>query len=1004
MKGIEPPLHDQYLLWEDDNKIQIEATAKPGQRLCFYRSKDLVTFEPLSTKPPGLTRGLHGIIGVARLTIGSYILGIQDKAFVGMVGEYPVYRVEEILVLPWIADDSIPAKTVLESIESLKTFTCSKDFFFSYGFDITSSLEQRSTPAYQKIEGTFDRADDRFFWNKYLAADMIRLRLNRWIVPIIRGHFRSNLMIHERLCFDVILITRRSRHRAGTAKTSCGSDAQGVCANFCEIEQLVHASDNWFSHVQVRGHVPLIWIQSEGFMGRETVKVSPDKMSNTISITKHFNVLRAYYKTIMCLNLLDTSGSGSEEKKFNATYQGYVETLNWDCIKYFSSDLASESAQKFLEKIKFMLNTLSYFRQLPSGFTQSQGGIARTSDVEGLDRTQSLQILIAKHMIQMQMLELGHDLDKDNVFDREYKDLWTSTGEAIARQFKAHGLNKHSTTIDKALDIWTGQGELTVPQPERTVKTPEQGVLAIISDIRNEEFVNTWRILKWDSKKNSKEKIIALTKQAVHLFHIRGDTVVPSFHSILLEDIQSVIQGPWSDAELPRTTSQSGLGRPTSPRPDLKRFESNLISKVILKNSKAQYWSFPPGGGETFFYTVVSFLAKKDIKLTIQQAPVSRVARPVGSAPAPNEQLNKIRSVRATQAGAALAAVSKQIEAINNGTAPQIPLDEPLSPKDKNDALRGSASGSPSGGGFLSKSVSRREPQGSSTIQTTRSSRYARAPQSPEGEVKTPPPETRDQSSQELSEPFEPKSPPAVVVGLLNLAALAERSETKEDAGGVSLSQRPTSPLRPSSQPRQQRPLNCSAAKDKEKHKLRGSEPREQRGREEERSSPNEPPPQASLSRPTSPTPMRSRFRPEGEAPSSGRVGGPRNPPRPTANMTPPLPTPGSAPGSTPGSAPGSPLASSPLSADPTPPKRPELPSSPPPQRMSNFRSTHSSGNLNSSHVVSQSPPQQPGSSGDDRFLSPPSSPRNASSKTLASSGKGPSRPASSWNKDPTGS
>lgn len=84
MKGF--PLHQEYLLWEDDQKIQIEPTTKVGQRLCFYRSSDIVTVEecvsPYSfrshflpflatSKPTGTTKAILGIIGIVRLTIGT---------------------------------------------------------------------------------------------------------------------------------------------------------------------------------------------------------------------------------------------------------------------------------------------------------------------------------------------------------------------------------------------------------------------------------------------------------------------------------------------------------------------------------------------------------------------------------------------------------------------------------------------------------------------------------------------------------------------------------------------------------------------------------------------------------------------------------------------------------------------------------------------------------------------------------------------------------------------
>lgn len=61
--------------------------------------------------------------------------------------------------------------------------------------------------------------------------------------------------------YTMILISRRSRHRAGTRYKRRGVDDSGKCANYVETEQIFEYSSHVVSFVQVRGSVPVFWSQ-----------------------------------------------------------------------------------------------------------------------------------------------------------------------------------------------------------------------------------------------------------------------------------------------------------------------------------------------------------------------------------------------------------------------------------------------------------------------------------------------------------------------------------------------------------------------------------------------------------------------------------------------------------------------------------------------------------------------------------------------------------------------
>lgn len=59
----------------------------------------------------------------------------------------------------------------------------------------------------------------------------------------------------------MILISRRSRHRAGTRYKRRGVDEDGHCANYVETEQILMYLNHKFSFTQIRGSVPVFWSQ-----------------------------------------------------------------------------------------------------------------------------------------------------------------------------------------------------------------------------------------------------------------------------------------------------------------------------------------------------------------------------------------------------------------------------------------------------------------------------------------------------------------------------------------------------------------------------------------------------------------------------------------------------------------------------------------------------------------------------------------------------------------------
>jgi hypothetical protein len=96
--------------------------------------------------------------------------------------------------------------------------------YFSYSVDLTNSFQRQS----QQNNATplWMRADDRFFWNRFVQTDLIDFRNNGargqpgsqpgadpYILPVIFGMLEIHPTTFKNSPLTIALITRRSRHR-----------------------------------------------------------------------------------------------------------------------------------------------------------------------------------------------------------------------------------------------------------------------------------------------------------------------------------------------------------------------------------------------------------------------------------------------------------------------------------------------------------------------------------------------------------------------------------------------------------------------------------------------------------------------------------------------------------------------------------------------------------------------------------------------------------------------
>ncbi|GFN83415.1 phosphatidylinositide phosphatase sac2 [Plakobranchus ocellatus] len=207
-------------------------------------------------------------------------------------------------------------KRILE--ELLKMFNESEFFYYSEDFDVTTSLQRQNSASYPRDAALWRRADDRFFWNKHMLAELIDLDSalsDHWLLPIIQGYVQMETCLMDfdedknaadmsssgdfsspghklaPLGYNISVISRRSRHRAGTRSRKRGINSDGACANYVETEQIIEFSPHIVAFVQVRGSIPVFWSQS-GFKYRP-----PPRLDRVDVFTRMFAAVWLFYRT-----------------------------------------------------------------------------------------------------------------------------------------------------------------------------------------------------------------------------------------------------------------------------------------------------------------------------------------------------------------------------------------------------------------------------------------------------------------------------------------------------------------------------------------------------------------------------------------------------------------------------------------------------------------------------------------------------------------------------------
>ena len=410
----------------------------------------------------------------------------------------PIRQLVDTKIIPFASDKKAVTLTSDQEKDEQKYLSLVNQvlqcgfFYFSYDYDLTLSTQRiadiRADPSQNSLP-LWKRADSRFFWNRYAMTDLIDAGADEFIVPLMNGYVFQQ---HQRIkTHDVtfVLISRRSHERTGRRFVTRGLNLEGHAANFAEAEQIVFVTDpvdmnstRVASFLQTRGSIPVLWeqpvtlkytpkiafqIDGKPVLPGEENKKKFEQMTE-LACRKHFETQTKIYGKQVCLNLVNQKGAElALVKAFKYSVdqmaRSDVRLINWDfhqeCRK-----MKYENISKLCDLVKDDVEGMGYFcarvstsvsshsRRLGKvewDISKRQSGTIRTNCIDCLDRTNVVQSVFARRILDKQLAELTGfqaGVDKHDALDTMFRNVWANNADAMSLQYSGTGALKTDYT------------------------------------------------------------------------------------------------------------------------------------------------------------------------------------------------------------------------------------------------------------------------------------------------------------------------------------------------------------------------------------------------------------------------------------------------------------------------------------------------------------------------------------------------------------------------------
>lgn len=331
-----------------------------------------------------------------------------------------------------------------------KMFDDTDSFYYCPDADITHNLQRRGgNNAQQTTSEASDRAgavepidrDERFFWNRHMLAGVLALNEPGWVMSVIQGFVQIENCVVNGECFTLALVSRRSRHRAGTRYKRRGVDEAGNVANYVETEQILTFRRHQMAFTQVRGSVPVFWSQP-GYKYRPPPRLDRGAQETQQAFAAHFAGELATYRSVYVVNLVE---QGGKEKVIFDAYGDHIVRLNDERLIYVTFDfhdycrgMRFENVSALIEAVAPEASAMGFTWSDAKGLICQQRSVFRVNCMDCLDRTNVVQTAFGKAVLESQLVKVGLVAPYAPIPDAlkaPFMQLWANNGDIISRQY-----------------------------------------------------------------------------------------------------------------------------------------------------------------------------------------------------------------------------------------------------------------------------------------------------------------------------------------------------------------------------------------------------------------------------------------------------------------------------------------------------------------------------------------------------------------------------------------
>lgn len=460
----------QFVVSDGTDAIQISrrdasfsCSSAPAASLFPFLLTSVVSAAPSFDNIQDVGLRIYGIIGIAKLLRGLYLVVITDRAEVGKIAGQKIWRVTGTKIIPF--DEYASTNPEQDEDEErylamLKLVLGLPGVYFSYTYDITHSSQRISAFSdEQKQQPLWARADRRFFWNRFLSEPLIHAtsatpQVSRFILPLIVGYCGIGSAQLGSSAVDVVLLSRRNVARAGTRFWMRGVDENGNAANNCETEQiLVALAGELSSFIQTRGSIPLQWTQ---YVNMSWAPKPVLKEQSFGAFSSHFDEqIRLYGEPQLLVNLANQHGS---EGVLVESYGQHAAKYASGKLHYVAFDFHKECPKTNWTRLSFLQQNVSkqvdeigFFTAKAGVVDKTQRGTIRTNCIDNLDRTNVVQAMFARSFLLKQLQSAGiiaksDGIDKHPQLDFLLRNMWADNADFISYQYAGAGALKTDFT------------------------------------------------------------------------------------------------------------------------------------------------------------------------------------------------------------------------------------------------------------------------------------------------------------------------------------------------------------------------------------------------------------------------------------------------------------------------------------------------------------------------------------------------------------------------------